>query len=241
VVTGTKPFEEDAQHSILERIRNHEPPAPHALNSSVPRDLDRIIRRCMEKDPRNRFETTQELVVTLEQYLAAHVNLNYRARLLLYLQQMGVLSEDEATNTLHPALIGSLHSKRPLLRIRRRTRRLLLLAAVVWIAGMVGGVWAMLTPRQVDPVIKVLRPVARIRQEPTGSLRVLAHPWARVEVDGKMVATTPLDRPLTVRAGLRKVRLSNPYFKTEVREVEVEEGQVATLTVVMRRSGKAAQ
>ena len=47
----------------------------------------------MAKSPRDRYNSTQELMGVLELYLAEHVNLNYRARLLLFHQQQGVLSE----------------------------------------------------------------------------------------------------------------------------------------------------
>jgi serine/threonine-protein kinase len=47
-----------------------DPPSPRCLNGSVPKDLETITLRCMEKDPKRRFQSAEELAVELERYLA---------------------------------------------------------------------------------------------------------------------------------------------------------------------------
>lgn len=50
---------------IIEKIRTEAPaPLPESL-----RDLDRICRKCLEKDPRDRYQSATELAENLQQYL----------------------------------------------------------------------------------------------------------------------------------------------------------------------------
>ena len=240
MVTGQKPFEEDDQRSTMEKIRGYTPPAPRTINPAVPRELEEIIVRCMEKDPQDRFGSTQELVITMEQFLAARVNLNYRARLMLFLKEQGMISEDEVKAVLHPAMIGGVVGKVPRLRIKRRLAYYLGgLAAAAVLAVLVLILVLVVEVRRVR-AIKPPEPVrVTVREEiATGGLRVVAVPWARVEVDGKEQGTTPLDRPLTLPVGKHKVRLLNPYFKTEQRKVTIRKGKTVDLTVALKRAAQ---
>ena len=238
MVTGQKPFEEDDQRSTMEKIRGYNPPAPRAINPAVPRELEEIILHCMEKDPQERFGSTQELVITMEQFLAARVNLNYRARLMLFLKEQGMISEDEVKSVLHPAMIGGFMGQVPRIRVKRR---------MVWYLGGVAGaallaVLALILVLVVEikrvRAIKIPEPVrVTVREEiHTGSLRVVAIPWARVEIEGKARGTTPMDHALILPVGKYKIRLLNPYFKTEERKVTIKKGKTVDLTVALKRA-----
>jgi Tol biopolymer transport system component len=50
---------------IFDAILNREPPAPGHLNSDVPRELDAIIGKALEKDPRLRYQTASDLQADL--------------------------------------------------------------------------------------------------------------------------------------------------------------------------------
>src|SRR5512138_3823519 len=54
MVTGRKPFVEDEQKSVMHKIRLEKYPSPRKLNAEIPRELDRILARCMQKLPRDR-------------------------------------------------------------------------------------------------------------------------------------------------------------------------------------------
>jgi serine/threonine-protein kinase len=235
MVTGQKPFVEDEQRSAMQKIRHDAAPPPRSLNPLVDKDLERIIQHCMQKRPDDRYASTQELVITLEQYLAAHVTQNYRARLVMFLKEEKLLSADETTATLHPALIGDYQGQRPLLRIRRRARWPLaffavLITAVAALSIVLAEHLRARRGTQPRPTC-VTAPV-----EPPAYLRVVAHPWARVEIDGRIETTTPFDRPLALETGPHKIRLTNPYFETVERSFVLRKGETLTLTETLQRA-----
>jgi len=233
MATGQKPFEEDTQLSLLQKVRIHAPPAPRSLNPAIPRELERIISRCMAKSPRDRYGSTQELMGVLEFYLSEHVNLNYRARLLLYLQQEGVLTEDELKSTMTPAMLGTLES-----RGGQRKRRLEVGPVLVTLSG----IWMLISV--VLLALFAFRPEglgggadAALHGSMTqtsstaGKLRVVVDPWAKVEVDGEVRAITPLDRALILSAGEHSVRLINPHHQVARHTVKIKGGEQVELKV----------
>jgi hypothetical protein len=53
------------------KVIHDQPPSPRRLNRYVPRDLETICLKCLEKDPRNRYETAGELAEDLRRYTAS--------------------------------------------------------------------------------------------------------------------------------------------------------------------------
>jgi Tol biopolymer transport system component/predicted Ser/Thr protein kinase len=64
MVTGRRAFHGDTKISTLAAIINQEPPP---LSAEVPRDLEKIITRCLRKDPVRRFQHMADLKVELEE------------------------------------------------------------------------------------------------------------------------------------------------------------------------------
>ena len=61
LATGIRPFKGDSVLTILSSIVRDTPPAPMELNPSLPKALSRVIRRCLEKDPENRYQSAKDL------------------------------------------------------------------------------------------------------------------------------------------------------------------------------------
>ena len=59
--TGQVPFDGDDAISVALKQVNELPVPPSQLNPNLDADLERIILRCMEEDPANRFQTADEL------------------------------------------------------------------------------------------------------------------------------------------------------------------------------------
>jgi len=67
MVTGQRAFQGDSKMSILAAVLNQEPKPASEISRALPRDLEKIIRRCLRKDPSRRFQDMADLKVALEE------------------------------------------------------------------------------------------------------------------------------------------------------------------------------
>ena len=59
--TGERPFQGLSSAELISSILRDEPPAVTDLRPDAPSDLARVIRRCLEKDPRHRVQTARDV------------------------------------------------------------------------------------------------------------------------------------------------------------------------------------
>lgn len=69
LLTGELPFRGSSQ-MLLVQILKDEPPGPRKLNSHIPRDLETICLKCLEKDPNKRYTGAAALAEDLRHFLA---------------------------------------------------------------------------------------------------------------------------------------------------------------------------
>jgi tetratricopeptide (TPR) repeat protein len=69
LLTRRPPIERDTPVATLQAVVAEEPIAPARLRSDVPRDLEAICLRCLEKDPARRYATASELSDDLQRFL----------------------------------------------------------------------------------------------------------------------------------------------------------------------------
>jgi eukaryotic-like serine/threonine-protein kinase len=67
MVTGRRAFRGDSKLSTLSAILKDEPKPVSSMLPDVPRDMEKIISRCLRKDPERRFQTMADLRVALEE------------------------------------------------------------------------------------------------------------------------------------------------------------------------------
>ena len=65
MTTGELPFRGESSTSTLAKILDVDPQPLSVLREGLPADLERIVRRCLEKKPDNRYNDTRDLVAEL--------------------------------------------------------------------------------------------------------------------------------------------------------------------------------
>jgi eukaryotic-like serine/threonine-protein kinase len=71
ILVGRRLFKRDNELAIMQDILEGEVRAPSELREDVPRELDEICMKALQKDRRKRFGSAQEMQVALEKYLAS--------------------------------------------------------------------------------------------------------------------------------------------------------------------------
>jgi serine/threonine protein kinase/Tfp pilus assembly protein PilF len=68
MATGKRPFQEDVPARLTDEILHKAPTPPGRLNPNLPPEFERVILKCLEKDPENRYQAAREVAVDLRRY-----------------------------------------------------------------------------------------------------------------------------------------------------------------------------
>jgi WD40 repeat protein/serine/threonine protein kinase len=69
LLTGRPPFMATTLHQAIRQVADKDPILPQWLNPGIPRDLQTICLKCLEKEPALRYANAQEVAEDLERYL----------------------------------------------------------------------------------------------------------------------------------------------------------------------------
>jgi serine/threonine-protein kinase len=223
MLTGEKPFSDDDTKSVLHHILNEPYTRPRRLYPDIPLKLQRIVKKCMEKQPDRRYQSTEKLRRDLESFVAAKVRINYNGRLVIFLRNRNLVSDSEAKTFVREdelksrmrfqADTGGVDARtvafRPLLALNLA---ILLLSAAWFVA------------------VDFLQLGAE-----QGFVRVNAVPWAEVWVDGDLHDITPFAEPIGLMPGKHTVEFRNRFFGTKRHTVDVQAGETMRLDVEFKK------
>jgi eukaryotic-like serine/threonine-protein kinase len=69
LLTARAPFQGESLETTISQVLNTEPVSPRLLNPSLPRDLETICLKCLEKEQSRRYTTARELADELGRFL----------------------------------------------------------------------------------------------------------------------------------------------------------------------------
>jgi serine/threonine-protein kinase len=81
-------FREESEAATLLKVREADAPSPRSIQPDIPADLDRIIMKCLAKEPADRFDTAGELAEALEELLVSQGKTVNAARLSKLLKRV---------------------------------------------------------------------------------------------------------------------------------------------------------
>jgi serine/threonine-protein kinase len=70
ILTGAKPFTDEDTRAVTAKIVKDDYPSPRRINREIPRRLQCLIRKCLRKKPKRRFESMMEVEKKLGKRLA---------------------------------------------------------------------------------------------------------------------------------------------------------------------------
>ncbi len=236
MVCGKKPFVEDEQRSVMHKIRVDKYPPPRRVNNEIPRALEAILKRCLQKRREDRWQSTQQLIMALERFLADRVDYDHRALVVHYLRDQRVLSIEDAAAQLSSASAGGYRfvdgrQRFSTLRLRR------LIALQAGLLGVIGMALAILHATPSSSATPSRTPSSQPTERRLGKLRVLVTPWAHIIVDGHRVDTTPLVQPIELTEGEHTIELRHPKLAPMVKKLDVRAGELSTLKVSLDAGG----
>ncbi|HEX6766950.1 MAG TPA: serine/threonine-protein kinase [Polyangiaceae bacterium] len=233
LVAGKAPFGAADDRGATSRIRNDPPPPLGRFVTDLSPALERVVLRCLQKLPSDRFQSAVELGEALalaERELGGGPP---RAGLLAAMHDAGF-----ETSGGPPQRIEKEPTTRPAKSVGRATLVLFFLC-LVSVAG--GAVIQFLAQRSEGSTgDRDARGRLELSPPNPGYLRVVAQPWAHVIVDGQKLETTPFARPIPLAPGTHYVRLEHPLAPTERRTLSVAGGETIVLDVVMHVRGPRA-
>ena len=71
MATGQQPFAQVERSQLIGAILHRPPMLPTALNPRISPELERIIGKCLEKEPENRYQSAKELAIDLRRMAAS--------------------------------------------------------------------------------------------------------------------------------------------------------------------------
>ncbi len=92
MLTGTRPFKEAEKETVFQRIRETKYIPARKMNSAIPKKLDKIIEKCLQKHPEDRYSDVKKVISELEQFLGAEKNTRTSDVILKYLDQEALIS-----------------------------------------------------------------------------------------------------------------------------------------------------
>ena len=230
LLAGARPFDKEGDHdkrAAAQRIRRDPPKPLRDRAPDVPRPLERIVMRCVEKLPSDRFSSADEVAERLDDFFRTQSAEKRHTVIMRSLVSVGLLPGEggstefrvapERRAPIAPALTG------------------LGAIALVFVTGATAIEWSAWGQREASQAGTRALDLVPAK---AGFLRVVASPWAEVSIDGQRVDVTPFARPIPLASGTHYVTLTHPTAPVEKRQITINPGETTFIDVTMHVRGE---
>jgi serine/threonine-protein kinase len=239
MIAGSRPFDGPDTKSTAQRIRHSEPTslvsplgtlASPSSGVATPRAVERIVRRCLEKLPGDRFASCRELAASLESVLRSETTSSTEDLVTTELLRQKIIDQAPASRRSTQVSLVLDPGRTSLWPAARGFFGVLVLA-------LLGGFYIQREARKTESDTSSKPGALELVPARAGFLRVVARPWAEVIVDGQRIDVTPFARPIPLGGGTHYVTLKHPKAADERRVVKITPGESVMLDVTMGVKG----
>lgn len=225
MLSGVRPFSAKGDRTVAHSIRHDDP--PRISDSHLSRQVTQLVATSLQKLPGDRYATTRELAQMLQEALAHLTTLTAKHVIAMALARARLIDRAPSTSRERPEMLGTMPG--PVSLVPAIRMLVLMLGLIV-----LGGALIRLHFRSDAQAQPGTRGPLELAPPQAGSLRVLARPWAHVDIDGERIETTPFARPIPLSAGVHHVTLRHPQAPDERRVIRLAPGESVLLDVTMR-------
>jgi eukaryotic-like serine/threonine-protein kinase len=230
LLAGVRPFDGPGDRKAATQRIRRDPPLPiRARVPDVPRAMEKITMRLLEKVPEDRFATADEVALLLEEIV--------RAKTRESMAQVVARALGEAT--ILPVRRGAPPAPFARLGPKSDQRGTVGVLAGIGLAFVFGGAALQLAAPDRREARDVGAAPLLLAPKDAGALRVVATPWAEVHVDGQYIDVTPFARAVPLAPGQHWVKLRHPNAPEETRQVTVAPNETVLMNVTMKLEPQA--
>lgn len=91
MLTGKRPFVEDAKQTLFDRISSGDYVPLQKLRPEIPGLIVSLVDRCLKRDPKNRAASVESLAAILQEYVHTQLGTNLEARVRKFLMEFDFL------------------------------------------------------------------------------------------------------------------------------------------------------
>jgi eukaryotic-like serine/threonine-protein kinase len=230
LLTGARPFDGPAtkdKRAASQRTRRDPPPPMRTRAPDVPRALEKVTMRLLEKLPDDRYASAEEVAEALTDVVRTRTRESMASVVARALGDAGLV----------PAKRGAPLAPLLALAAKDNLRSSVAVLGAIGVAFAIGGAIVQLASPSRGGAAQVGAAPLPLAPEKSGALRVVATPWAEVRVDGQHVDTTPFARAIPLSPGKHWVTLAHPAAPEERREISMVTGETVLVDVTMRLDG----
>jgi serine/threonine protein kinase len=218
MATNRKIFDADSEFSMLEKVRNAEVEFPSDIFESLPKNFLHIIKKALEKNPENRYQSAHEMRVDLENYLLTtqeRLNEKIIADYLKRLFKDEIEEERKILTESTEILIEKPPPVEPVIKPPIRERERITVPGRVPEEGKKKGVWASLDTRMKVVMIVILCVLGGL----VSYILLTRQPSTKVtQVAERVVRATPPPSPSASTIAVEPPKVGQPKEESVVPE-----------------------